>query len=188
MGVTSVRLTDELQDQLEETAERLKRSKGWIISEALAEFMEKEERALARIERTRQALDQVEAGQVVDGDEVMAWINSWGTENETRPPKQVKLEFTEQALDDLIRLREFIAEKNPAAAERVSQQLIESIQRLTEQPEIGHRVESLPGVQEWIAREYVVHYLVLNEALIVLQIWHGREDRAQQSFNFFTAR
>jgi len=87
MGVTSVRLTDELQDQLEETAERLKRSKGWIISEALAEFMEKEERALARIERTRQALDQVEAGQVVDGDEVMAWINSWGTENETRPPK-----------------------------------------------------------------------------------------------------
>lgn len=91
----------------------------------------------------------------------------------------MKLEFTEQALDDLIRLREFIAEKNPAAAERVSQQLIESIQRLTEQPEIGHRVESLPGVQEWIAREYVVHYLVLNEALIVLQIWHGREDRAQ---------
>ena len=87
MGVTSVRLTDELHARLEETAERLRRSKGWVISEALADFMEKEERAIARLERTRKALDQVEAGQVVDGDEVMAWIASWGTEKESRPPK-----------------------------------------------------------------------------------------------------
>ena len=87
MGVTSVRLTDELHDRLEETAERLRRSKGWVISEALVEFMEKEERALARLERTQKALDQVEAGQVVDGDEVMAWIDSWGSDKESRPPK-----------------------------------------------------------------------------------------------------
>ena len=87
MGVTSVRLTDDLQDQLEETAERLRRSKGWIISEALNEFFAKEERALNRIERSRNALDQVEAGQVVDGDEVMAWIASWGSDKESSPPK-----------------------------------------------------------------------------------------------------
>jgi len=87
MGVTSVRLTDELHARLEETAERLRRSKGWVISEALADFMEKEERAIARLERTREALDQVEAGQVVDGDEVMAWIDSWGSDKESRPPK-----------------------------------------------------------------------------------------------------
>ena len=41
MGLTSVRFTEELQDRLEEAAERLRRSKGWVISEALAEFMEK---------------------------------------------------------------------------------------------------------------------------------------------------
>jgi len=87
MGVTSVRLSDELQDQLEETAERLRRSKGWVISEALNEFMAKEERALNRIERSRKGLDQVEAGQVVDGDEVMAWIASWGSDKESSPPK-----------------------------------------------------------------------------------------------------
>ncbi len=87
MGVTSVRLTDDLQDQLEETAERLRRSKGWVISEALNEFIAKEERALNRIERSRKALDQVEAGQVVDGDEVMAWIASWGSDEELSPPK-----------------------------------------------------------------------------------------------------
>ena len=88
------------------------------------------------------------------------------------------LQFTEQALDDLVRLREFIAEKNPAAAKRGSEQLIESIDRLRDQPELGHGVESLPGVREWIARNYVVHYILLKDNLIVLQIWHGREDRS----------
>jgi len=87
MGVTSVRLTDELQDQLEETAERLRRSKGWIISEALNEFMAKEERAQLRLERSRKAFEQVEAGQVVDGDEVMAWIASWDSDEESSPPE-----------------------------------------------------------------------------------------------------
>jgi len=87
MGVTSVRLTDELQDQLEETAARLRRSKGWIISEALSEYIAKEERALNRIERSRKALDQVEAGQVIDGDDVMAWIASWGADKESSPPQ-----------------------------------------------------------------------------------------------------
>ena len=87
MGVTSVRLTDELQDQLEETAARLRRSKGWIISEALSEYIAKEERALNRIERSRKALDQVEAGQVINGDDVIAWIASWGADKESSPPQ-----------------------------------------------------------------------------------------------------
>lgn len=88
MGVTSVRLPDDLQAQLEETADRLRRSKGWIICEALSEFVEKEERAVARLERTKQAMAQVEAGQVIDGDEVMDWIATWGTDKEKQPPGQ----------------------------------------------------------------------------------------------------
>lgn len=87
MGVTSVRLPDELQARLEETAERLRRSKGWVISEALAEYVEKEERAVERLGRTKIALEQVEAGQIVDGDEVMQWIASWGSQKEKRPPE-----------------------------------------------------------------------------------------------------
>lgn len=83
MGVTSVRLTDDLQAQLEETTARLRRSKGWIISEALNEYIAKEKRALNRIERSRIALDQIEAGQVIDGDDVLAWIASWGADEES---------------------------------------------------------------------------------------------------------
>jgi addiction module RelE/StbE family toxin len=89
----------------------------------------------------------------------------------------VDLQFTEQALEDLVRLREFIAEKNPAAAQRISEDLIRSVDRLRDQPELGHALDTEPGVREWIAQNYVVHYLSLNDTLIVLQIWHGREDR-----------
>ena len=88
MGVTSVRLPDDLQARLEETAERLKRSKGWVISEALSEYVEKEERAVVRLERTHKALAHSEYGQVIDGDEVMDWIASWGSDSEKRPPGQ----------------------------------------------------------------------------------------------------
>ena len=87
------------------------------------------------------------------------------------------LQFAEQARDDLVRLREFIAEKNPTAAKRISEQLIENIDRLRDQPGLGHVVESLTGVREWIARDYVVHYLVLKDTLVGIQIWHGREER-----------
>lgn len=86
MGVTSVRLSDDLQDRLEQTAGRLRRSKGWVISEALTEFISKEERHLQRLQRTRTALDQLDAGQVIDGDEVLKWISSWGNENEKPIP------------------------------------------------------------------------------------------------------
>ena len=81
-----------------------------------------------------------------------------------------------------IRLRAFIAEKNPAAAQRISQQLIRSIRSLVDQPFVGHEIEShdieLAGVQEWVAGDYVVHYVVQDDLLTVLQVWHGREDRA----------
>jgi len=86
MGVTSVRIPDELQAQLEETAERLRRSKGWVICEALTEYVARQERAEVRLARTKQALAQVEAGQVIDGDEVMDWIATWGSEKERQPP------------------------------------------------------------------------------------------------------
>lgn len=89
----------------------------------------------------------------------------------------MKLLFTEQAVDDIVRLREFIAEKNPKAAKRISAQLIDHIERLMDQRQLGHVLEALPDVHEWVARDYVVHYLVSEQKLIILQIWHGKEDR-----------
>lgn len=88
----------------------------------------------------------------------------------------MRLQFSDQAIGDLARLREFIAVKNPAAASSISTQLVGSLQRLVDQPHMG-RDSELPGVQAWIARDYVVHYVVRDDLLTMLQVWHGKEDR-----------
>jgi plasmid stabilization system protein ParE len=39
-------------------------------------------------------------------------------------------------------------------------------------------VEDLPDVPELVAAgDYVVRYTVRDECVVVLRIWHGREDR-----------
>ena len=86
MGMTSVRMPDDLLQQLDSTATRLRRSKGWIINDAVREYLEREDLRQRRDEETREAMAELDAGQVVDGDEVLAWIDSWGSENEREPP------------------------------------------------------------------------------------------------------
>lgn len=89
----------------------------------------------------------------------------------------MKLIFTFSAQKDLARLREFIAQKNPDAAQRISKKLKESIKPITEHPEMGVDVEGLPGVQDLVRSDYVVRYTVLKEAAYVLRVWHEKEDR-----------
>lgn len=86
LGLNSVRLTDDLQEKLEEIAVRLQRSKEWVICEALAQYVQKEEQAAARLERTQKAIVEAESRQVIDGEEVLDWIASWGAENEKQTP------------------------------------------------------------------------------------------------------
>ena len=88
MAMTSVRMPEDLMVRLEAASEKLRRSKGWVINEALNEYLNKEEARARLLEETRQALSQVEAGQVVDGDAVLEWIESWGTSNEKTPPAE----------------------------------------------------------------------------------------------------
>ncbi len=87
MGMPSVRMPDDLLQRLDATASRLRRSKGWIINDAVREYLEREDLRQRRDEETREALAELEAGQVVDGDEVLAWIDSWGSESEREPPR-----------------------------------------------------------------------------------------------------
>jgi predicted transcriptional regulator len=87
MGMTSVRMPDDLLQRLDATATRLRRSMGWIINDAVREYLEREDLRQRRDEETRQTLAELDAGQVVDGDEVLAWIDSWGSENEREPPR-----------------------------------------------------------------------------------------------------
>jgi len=87
MGMTSVPVPDEMLSRLESAAARLRRSKGWMINDALREYLEREERCVQRLAETRQGLGEVDAGDLVEGDEVLAWLDRWGTPDEREMPR-----------------------------------------------------------------------------------------------------
>jgi predicted transcriptional regulator len=87
MSITSFRIRDELQDPLEQAATDLRRPKAWIINEALAAYFERQTQEQQLYRQTLEGLADVEAGRVIDGEQVMAWIESWGSDKPVPPPK-----------------------------------------------------------------------------------------------------
>jgi len=77
MGMTSVRMPDELLAQLEQAAAKRRRSKGWLINDAVKEYLEREAQETQVLEETRQALADVQppkhmTGRIFLGDEAEA--------------------------------------------------------------------------------------------------------------------
>jgi plasmid stabilization system protein ParE len=90
----------------------------------------------------------------------------------------MKLVFSRSAVHDLVRLREFIAQHSPNAAQRISERLRGAIIELVNHPQLGRPVPDLPGeIRELIFGKYVVRYEVRSQKLYVLRIWHGKENR-----------
>jgi plasmid stabilization system protein ParE len=95
----------------------------------------------------------------------------------------VRLVFSPQAVHDLQRLHDFIFEKNPQGAKRVAKSLRQGIARLRQHPQLGRRVRQAPDqwapeeMRDWVTGDYVARYLLLEDTIVVLRIWHGRENR-----------
>jgi predicted transcriptional regulator len=62
-----------LADKVDQMAARLDRSRGWIVKQALAAWVDLEEE---RHRMTLQALADVDAGAVIDQAQVQAWADS----------------------------------------------------------------------------------------------------------------
>lgn len=87
MSTTSFRLDDDLEEKLEVTATKLQRTKSWIINDALRQYIAREEQKLRMLEQTQEAIADIQAQRVVSGEEVMKWLETWGTATEATPPK-----------------------------------------------------------------------------------------------------
>lgn len=90
MSVTTVRLQAEVEQHLEAIAIRLQRSKGWVINQAVQEYIEKQQLEQERWSQTLEAMESAAQGKLVDASEVHDWLNSWGTENEQEAPRSGK--------------------------------------------------------------------------------------------------
>jgi plasmid stabilization system protein ParE len=96
----------------------------------------------------------------------------------------MRLVYSEEAVADLVRLRAFIAEKDPLAAARVAAELIARIESLRLFPAMGRVVELAPdpkAIRDAIFGKYVIRYTTHTETVVILRLWHHFEDREQHT-------
>ena len=90
----------------------------------------------------------------------------------------MKLVYTEEAVADLKRLREFIAVHNPSAAARIAAELVGKIELLPGFPKMGSPVEMAPepeSVRDMVFGKYIVRYSLHTSTIIILRVWHTLE-------------
>ena len=84
---TSVKLDDDLKSRIQRLADARNRSSHWIMREAIRDYVGREE---ARESFKRESLASWtayrETGHHLTGREVRAWLNTWGTDEETEIP------------------------------------------------------------------------------------------------------
>jgi plasmid stabilization system protein ParE len=94
----------------------------------------------------------------------------------------VKLNVSQAAQADLLRLHAFLADKNPDAARRAVASIAGAIDSLDLFPERG-RPSSVAGARELIVpfgdSTYLVRYAhdAARDELVILRVWHSRESR-----------
>jgi predicted transcriptional regulator len=65
-----------LVEQLDRFADRLERSRGWIVRQAVGDWIDRE---TERDRLTREALASADAGRLIDHERVEEWLDSLGT-------------------------------------------------------------------------------------------------------------
>jgi plasmid stabilization system protein ParE len=93
----------------------------------------------------------------------------------------MRLDWSDEALDDLARLHDFLAPAAPDAAARAVQGLVDAAEGLLQNPKLWERLD-LYWPREVRAvillnGRYELRYEVTEAAVTVLRIWSTREDR-----------
>lgn len=81
--VMTAHVPSALADKVDAIAAQSERSRGWIVKQALAAWVDQEE---DRHRMTLEALADVTAGQVIDHRSVQAWADSLSTDRPLPPP------------------------------------------------------------------------------------------------------
>ncbi|MBV9441675.1 MAG: type II toxin-antitoxin system RelE/ParE family toxin [Acidobacteriaceae bacterium] len=79
---------------------------------------------------------------------------------------------------DLDAIWEFIAQDNPAAADRVREDIYHAIQALIPFPHQGHRRTDLTSrpLRFWRVRDYLIAYAPDEKPVWVIAVMHGSRD------------
>lgn len=84
---TTIKLGEELHTRLRGLAAGKQRTSHWVMREAIAEYVEREEKRLRFYEAARKSWeDYQETGRFVERNKALEWLESWGTESEKPAP------------------------------------------------------------------------------------------------------
>lgn len=85
------------------------------------------------------------------------------------------------AENDLALILDYIAQRNPVAADRLMDAMVEAFDRLADHPKLGHHRSDLTDlpVRFWTVRDYLIVYRGEHE-IEILRVLHGRRDVAAE--------
>lgn len=96
-------------------------------------------------------------------------------------PGARRLIWLPEAVRDLERLREFIEPKHPPAARQAALSIVEAAKNLKTHPDRGRPVGVLEDFRDVFipfgSGAYVLRYRCVEDAVVVVRVWHSREDR-----------
>lgn len=96
---------------------------------------------------------------------------------------KTKIVWRERALKDSSHLYDFLFEKSEEAAAKAAQIILRGSSLLEESPRLGRPMADGTERRELFipfgAGFYVLRYFLTKGTVIIVRVWHGREDRKE---------
>jgi plasmid stabilization system protein ParE len=91
----------------------------------------------------------------------------------------VSIVWTPEAQDDVDRLADFVAAYDSGRADKIEEELSAAPKRLLEFPRRGSRFSQYDPreIREYRTGGYLLRYELREGDIVVLRVFHGREDR-----------
>jgi plasmid stabilization system protein ParE len=91
-----------------------------------------------------------------------------------------KVIWLPEAVDDLLRLREFIGDKNRKVANKAATTIKNIVKILESYPDIIHPLEDLPDFHDLVvpfgSGGYIVRYRIEETTVYIMEIRHSKEE------------
>lgn len=96
---------------------------------------------------------------------------------------KAKIVWRERALEDIDRLYNFLFEKKEGAATKAAQVILRGSSLLEDSSRLGRPMADGTQRRELFipfgSGYYVLRYFLTNETIVIVRVWHSREDRKE---------
>lgn len=80
----SFRVSETIAVQLDELATAMDRPRSWLLERALEEYLDVQKWQIAQIKK---GMQEMREGKGIPHEDVVAWLETWGTDEEREPPQ-----------------------------------------------------------------------------------------------------